>query len=246
MRGACGLFVMLVAALSVAAPAWADGPVGSDPAQNFPLGGMPIACDSQPAGASCQNAAIYYLDQARASLGEPAYALPADFTSLSPVDQDLILTNLDRTQYGLPAIPGLTAALDSDAVNGVAVDDDPRPSDPNFDYGWTANWAGAFPNMEAAYEGWMYDDGPGGINLDCTPSNMTGCWGHRHDILWSFSGPGALAMGAAAGLDNSGVQGYAMLLGMGNSSYVPTYTDTWTTAQAEAREAIPTAPAHPK
>ena len=232
MRGVRLLCSIVVTTLSIAAPAWADGPVGSDPAQNFPLGPMPVSCNSQPDGAECQNAAIYYLDEARASLGQPAYALPADFTSLSPVDQDLILTDLDRTLYGLPAIPGRTMALDADASNGVTIDDDPRSSDPDFqDY--TSNWAGAFPNLEAAYELWMYNDGPGGANLDCTPNNMTGCWGHRHDILWSFSGSGALAMGAAAGSDHSGARGYAMLLGMGDGSYSPTYTDTWATAQAD-------------
>ncbi len=232
MRGVRLLLLIAAAMLVTAASAWADGPVGSDPAQNFPMGTMPAACNTQPDGAECQNAAIYYLDQARASLGQPAYALPADFTSLSPVDRDLILTDLDRALYGLPPIPGRTAALDADAANGVTVDDDPRSSDPHFqDY--TSNWAGAFENIEAAYEAWMYDDGPGADNLSCQPSNMTGCWGHRHDILWSFGGSGALAMGAAASLDRSGAQGYAMLVGMGDSSYSPTYTDTWAAAQAD-------------
>lgn len=232
MRGARLLCSIVAAMFLVTAPAWADGPVGPDPAQNFPMGPMPESCNSQPDGAECQNAAIYYLDEARGSLGQPAYPLPADFTSLSPVDQDLILTDLDRRLYDLPAIPGRTAALDADATNGVTTDADPRSSDPDFQY-YTSNWAGGFPNLEAAYEAWMYDDGPGGTNIDCTPSDMTGCWGHRHDILWSFGGSGALAMGAAAGLDQSGTQGYAMLLGMGDSSYSPTYTDTWSAAQAD-------------
>ncbi len=231
-RGARLFFLIVVLALLLAAPAWADGPVGTDPAQNFPLGGMPEACASQPDGAVCQNAAIYYLDQARASLGQPPYQLPADFTSLSPIDRDLILTDLDRTQYGLPAIPGLTAALDADAANGVTIDADPRSSDPNFT-AYTYNWAGGYPNMEAAYEGWMYDDGLGSGNEDCTSSNTAPCWDHRHDILYSFTGTGALAMGAAAGVDSSNVPGYAMLLGIGDSSYVPTYTDTWAVAQTD-------------
>lgn len=245
MRGAHLLFLIVVTMLLLVASAWADGPVGSDPVNNFPLGGMPEACVSEPDGAVCQNAAIYYLDAARASLGQPAYALPADFTGLSPVDQDLILTDLDRTLYGLPAVPGLTAALNADADNGVTVDDDPRFSDPHLIEG-TSNWAGAFFNLEAAYEAWMYDDGAGSGNGDCTPSNMTGCWGHRHDILWSFSGSGALAMGAAAGLDSSGARGYAMLLGMGDSSYSPTYTDTWAAAQADGAGAHAYSPGTPQ
>ncbi len=216
-----------------AAPAWADGPVGSDPPGNYPLGAMPSACYSAPDGATCQNAAISYLDQARASLGQPAYALPANFTSLTPAERAFVLTDLDRTLYGLPAIPGLTDALDSNAAAGVAGDQDPIPTDPNFTY-FTSNWAGGYPNIEAAYEAWMYDDGPGSGNIDCTTSNPAGCWGHRHDVLWSFSGSGPLAMGAAAGSDGSGQPGYAMLLGIGTSAYQPVYTYTWAAAQAAA------------
>ena len=29
----------------------------------------------------------------------------------------------------------------------------------------------------------MYDDGSNTANIDCTPSNETGCWGHRENIL---------------------------------------------------------------
>jgi hypothetical protein len=193
---------------------------------------MPEACTSQPDGTVCQNAAIYYLDHARATLGQVPYALPADFPSLSPIDRNLILVNLDRDLYGLPPMPGLTDALDADAANGVTIDDDPYPSDLDFN-DWGSNWAGAFPNIEAAYEAWMYWDGPGGTNLDCTPTDTSGCWGHRHNVLWSFGGTGQLAMGAAAGPDSSGQQGYAMLLGRGDGTYVPTYTYTRAAAQAD-------------
>ncbi|MFZ0042295.1 MAG: hypothetical protein WAK93_13375, partial [Solirubrobacteraceae bacterium] len=194
------------------ATAQADGPVGSDPASNFTLGKLPSSCRAAPQATRCENAVISRLDEARVSLGQPRYDLPADFTSLTQAEQAFVLTNLDRVLYGLPPITGLTASLDSDAAAGVQADDDPRSSDPSFDY-YTSNWAGGYPNMAAAYEGWMYDDGPGSGNLDCTPSDSTGCWGHRHDILWRFDGDGALAMGAATGNDASGTPGQAMLLG---------------------------------
>jgi hypothetical protein len=232
VRGVRLLFLILVVALVLAALAWADRPVGSDPANNVPLGGMPEACASQPDGAACQNAAIYYLDEARAGLGQPAYALPADFLSLSSVDRDLILTDLDRTMYSLPAIPGLTDALDADAATGIAAPADPRSSDPNFTT-YTSNWADGFPNVEAAYEFWMYDDGLGGGNVDCTASDTSGCWAHRHDILWSFGGSGAAAMGVATGPSSSGSPTYTMLLGMGDSSYSPSYMYTWAAAQTD-------------
>ena len=33
----------------------------------------------------------------------------------------------------------------------------------------------------------MYDDGPGSYNGDCTKGNMSGCWGHRDNILGTFA-----------------------------------------------------------
>jgi hypothetical protein len=48
----------------------------------------------------------------------------------------------------------------------------------------------------------MYDDRPGGSNLDCRTATSRLCWGHRDIILTRFgghascSGASALAMGA--------------------------------------------------
>ena len=215
----------------LAGPALASGPVGSDPSSNFPVGPLPHACTTDPGGAVCVNASVGYLNQARASLGQPPYSLPADFASLSPVEQALILTNSDRVLYNLAPITGLTSALNQDAAAGVTTDSDPQPSASDW-YGYTSNAAWGNGNMVLAYEGWMYDDGPGSDNVDCSPSHPSGCWGHRHDILWQF-GPGALAMGAAAGLDSSGNRAYTMLLVQGSPSFNPLYTYTWSQALAD-------------
>jgi hypothetical protein len=211
--------------------ALAFGPVGPDPAHNFPIGNLPLACGSAPHSAVCVNAAVYWLDRARASLHQGPYKLPARFASLSPAKQAFILTNLDRLQYGLPAIPGLTSELDGFAVSGVLHDEDPFSTDPSFPE-TASNWAGPLPNMPAAYEAWMYNDGPGSPNLDCTPSNHTGCWGHRHDVLMNLGNLGPAAMGAAAGRDSQGQVGYAMILGEGTNSYSPDYYYTWAEATA--------------
>lgn len=231
----------LLAALAVlcgplagsALAAWA----GSDPASNFSVGSLPAACQTDPTGAVCVSASVSYLDQARASLGQPAYALPSDFASLSAPQQVLVLTNLDRTLYKLPPITGLTDALDQDAAAGVSSDSDPQPSTSDW-YGYTSNAAWGNENVVLAYEGWMYDDGPGSGNVDCTSSNPSGCWGHRHDILWEF-GAGALAMGAAAGTDNSGAPSYTMLLMQGSPSYQPVYTYSWSQAVADGAGGAP-------
>jgi hypothetical protein len=42
--------------------------------------------------------------------------------------------------------------------------------------------------LEAIYF-WMYDDGPGSSNLDCTAGDPSGCWGHRDNVLLAISGP---------------------------------------------------------
>lgn len=223
--------VLIVLGAPLAAPALASGPVGPDPTSNFPIGSLPSACDSDPAGAVCISASVAYLDQARATLGQPPYALPGDFASLSPAQQALILTDSDRVLYNLPPITGLTAALDEDAAAGVLSDSDPEPSTSSW-YGYTSNAAWGNENIVLAYEGWMYDDGPDSDNIDCTASDPSGCWGHRHDILWQF-GSGALAMGAAAGTDASGNPSYTMLLIQGSPSFSPAYTYTWAQALAD-------------
>jgi len=180
----------------------------------------------------CLTGAVEYLDQARSNLGEPPYQLPTNFLALTPDQQALVLTNLDRIQVGLPPIPGVTAALNQDASGGVTSDQDPAPSDPRIDAS-TANWAGGYPNLPYAYGVWMYDDGPGSNNLDCSTATPSGCWGHRHDVVWDFGPGGPLAMGAAAGADQHGDPGYAMLLAQGDSAYRPTYTFTWNQAVAD-------------
>jgi hypothetical protein len=224
--------IALAAAVFVEASlgAWA----GSDPPANYEPGGLPASCATHPTGTECINAGVYYLDRARAQLGQPAYKLPAAFPSLTGAEQAFILTNLDRILYGLPPITGLTAALDSDAsASGVLVGQDPAPSDPDQLEGWTANWAGGYYNVGLAYEGWMFDDGLGSPNILCTNNNTTGCWGHRHDVLYEFASGDVLAMGAAVGKGPSDVEGYAMLLAGGFPGYAPSYSYTWTQAVAD-------------
>jgi hypothetical protein len=219
------------ATLAVAAHALADS-AGTDPSSNHPAPPMPGSCASAPTGADCINASVAVLDQARASLGQPAYAVPSNFVSLTPAEQGFVLANLDRILYGLAPVTGLTAALDNDAAAGVNADADPQPAASNY-LAWTANWAGGFSNMPLAYEAWMYDDGPGSGNLDCSSSNTAGCWGHRHDVLYKFDPTGgALAMGVAQGTDPAGEAGYAMLLFGGDGSYRPSYVYTWAQAVA--------------
>ncbi len=227
------IIVPLLIALGgpLAGSALASGWAGSDPSSNYPLGTMPAACQTSPTGPVCIDAAVTYLDQARASLGQPPYSLPPDFASLSPLQEVLILTNEDRILYNLPPMSGLTDALDHDASGGISSDSDPLPSGSDWS-GYTSNASWGDANMVAAYEGWMYDDGPGSFNVDCNSPVPSGCWGHRHDILWQF-GSGTLALGAATGTDSNGQAAYTMLLMQGNPSYRPVFNYTWAQAVAD-------------
>ncbi len=224
--------IALLAALLCLVPAGvaAAASPGTNPRANYPAPPMPAAC-SVPTSAVCIRAAVDVLDHARASLGQPPYSLPSNFTALTPAEQAFVLANLDRVQYGLAPVTGLSLALNANALTGVRQDADPQPTATDY-LAWTSNWAGGFPNMPLAYEAWMYDDGPGSGNLDCTRSNPGGCWGHRQDVLYRFDTAGALAMGAAQGTDSGQRPGYAMLLFEGDGTFRPTYTYTWSEALA--------------
>jgi len=103
---------------------------------------MPSFCRSAPNGKGCIDAVVYYLDKARSRVHLPPYALPANFPSLPPPRQLLILVNLDRVQYGLRPFPGMTAQLSHDAlVSGVGRADDPHPSHTTGLTDWWPGWA---------------------------------------------------------------------------------------------------------
>ncbi len=229
-----GVRSVLIAALALvfvtsAAAGWS----GRDPARNTRIGSLPSSCDSAPTGLECINAGVYYLDRARANAGLPPYALPANFPSLSPPRQIFILVNLDRIQYGLAPIPGMTAALNRDAlVTGVWRGTDPHVSSSRGLKTVWPGWAGAFYNAPMAYEGWVWDDGLGSNNPRCTPYDHSRCWGHRHSVLWQYGS--VSAMGAAAGRGGSRHQrGYSYIFVGGTSAYHPAYTYTWDQAVAD-------------
>jgi hypothetical protein len=201
MRGPVAAVAALAACALAAGVASAQG-LPPDPAANISLGRMPAACERAPSGPVCENGAIRSLDAARAKLGLPRYLLPADFVTLKPARQWLILCNLDRVAYRLRPVRGLALPLDKVARAGALAHADPDPSallrslSGQSTLGFASNWAGGQPNALVAYFGWMYDDGYGGPNVDCSSPSAPGCWGHRHDIL-AFSEGGALTMGAA-------------------------------------------------
>jgi hypothetical protein len=135
----------------------------------------------------CVGATLQAIDNARQAEGVGPMNLPGNWSSLDPQEQLFVATNLERTARGLPAIAAMAAALDEAAASGAASNSDPAPP-PGFGFTqWGSNWAGAVGNpLEAIYY-WMYDDGPGSSNIDCTASNSSGCWGHRDNVLLEIS-----------------------------------------------------------
>jgi len=135
----------------------------------------------------CIDATVAAIDNARRVEGLPGMSLPSNWSALTPQEQLYVGTNLERTVRGLPALSAMATLLDQASAQGAATGADPSPPG-GFPYEqWGGNWAGGVGNpLEAIYY-WMYNDGPGSANADCTPGNSSGCWGHRDEILLSLT-----------------------------------------------------------
>jgi hypothetical protein len=193
-------------ALVCACPAAGAQAVGTgDPPANRTLSASTLqTCGADPLGQECATDALGDINAARGSEGVGPMVLPTDFLSLSVPEQLMAVSNLERADRGLTAVAGLSAGLDANAAIAAADDEDPMPS-PFYGDAYSANWEGGYPSSLEADFVWMYDDGPGSANGDCTGPGAPGCWGHRHDILDAFAAP--IAMGAA---DGNGQYGASM------------------------------------
>ena len=160
-----------------------------DPAANIlPSPNFLTSCSgsSYDNSSGCETATVAAIDNARTQEGLPPLALPGDWAQLSPQQQLFAATNLERTVRGLPALSGMATALDQAAQAAAAQDTDPS-APAGFPWtSWGGNWAGAMGSPLEAIYFWMYDDGPGSNNLDCTTAGAPGCWGHRNNILMAL------------------------------------------------------------
>src|SRR6202044_2417020 len=140
---------------------------------------------------SCTNYELRAINNARATLAEPAITLPSNWYQLSATEQLFVILDLERTLDGYPAYLGLNSDLSSEAQSAAEADGDPSMA-PNFavgvdddgDEAFGGSWAGVYGLLTADY-GWMYDDGWGGSgktwNLSCTSADALGCWAHRDE-----------------------------------------------------------------
>ncbi len=174
-----------LAALSVSACLWllAGGTV---PARAATVGIVPPRNPASDCRAH-DGLGIAAIDSCRAAEGVGPLRLPKNWDALTPVQRGFVLIDLERVNRGLAPIVGLSAPLNRLASAGAVA-----RTDPAFPPGGVTGggiWADAPSVLAAAYL-WMYADGPGGDNLDCSSSRDSGCWGHRDIILWDrTSGP---------------------------------------------------------
>ena len=149
---------------------------------------------------ACLQAALVSLNAGRASEGLPNVQLPSNFDSLPRIDQLFILINEERVVRGLPPVYGIASALQSNALTGAQNNADPVltaniPSDPYGNY--ASIYAFNYSTIADVFE-WMYDDGYGGTNYDCTTPTSPGCWGHRENILATTNSGYSEIMGVAS------------------------------------------------
>jgi hypothetical protein len=221
----CGLAAMWPAAALAAA---------ADPPANRTLGQATVqACQANAGAQACESSALADLNAARAAEGVAPMQLPGDFGTLSVPHQLLVLSNLERVDRGLAPVIGLSGPLDQDALTGAQNDADPVPSNPN-DGNFSSNWEGGYGSPLEADFVWMYDDGFGSNNIDCTSPTAMGCWGHRHDILSPFDAP--VVMGAADAQGQFGPSQTELFVG-GDRQTAPGQADapltpTWATIAA--------------
>jgi hypothetical protein len=177
----------------------------------------------------CLLSVLFAIDNARATLGLPPMTLPTNWLSLSPTEQLFVATNLERTVRGLAPLSALDSELDSAAAQGVTTETDPVPP-PGLSWTqWGGNWIDDIGNPLEALYFWMYDDGLGSGNVDCTAADTSGCWSHWRNVTLPLACTQCL-MGAAWGQSTQGAVVATQLIVETDSSLTTVFT--WAQEQA--------------
>jgi hypothetical protein len=137
----------------------------------------------------CDAVALRDFDKARAREGLGPMRLPGGFDRLTVPLQLLAISDIERVDRGLLPVIGLSSHLDSLAQQGANDDQDPPFPNPFYGSSGGGNWAGAGNSALLDDFFWMYDDGLGSGNIDCTQSDRSGCWGHRHNVIGDYERP---------------------------------------------------------
>lgn len=189
------------------------------------LGGVASAAEAATAGilpprnpaANCDRGGglgsgdLAGIDACRALENVGPLKLPSNWSALTTVEQGFVLIDLERVNRGLAPIVGLSPALNALASDGASSESDPSFPSGGFT-GGGAIWA-QVPSVLAADHLWMYDDGVGANNVDCSASGDSGCWGHRDIILWDKTHGALVAGGGYSSTGGAGSFAYVVLSG---------------------------------
>ncbi len=222
-------------------------PPGSPARSMMPATSLLSSCGAGDNSSMCNQLALTAIGQARRalekmggmSLSRPAYA------RLTPARQLFVVVNLERTERGLAPAAVLSKSLSAVAQTGARAGRDPAvgsvlgrlPGGGRAVYAG-ATWSGGWINALGADYAWMYDDGPGGSNLDCQGGSSTLCWGHRDILLTNAGqascrgGAGGLAMGTGQAARAAGYGESDTVLMAAVCGHAPAdATFTWTKAK---------------
>jgi hypothetical protein len=143
---------------------------------------------------ACLTDVVAAIDNGRSSLESlaPLSLNLSAFAALTVPEQLFVATDLERNDRGLAPVAGLTSQLDAVSQSAAADNTDPELSASTLTGGaavaaWGSVWAGGTSNALGSDYYWMYDDGVGSPNGDCTTASSPGCWGHRDNILGTFA-----------------------------------------------------------
>ncbi len=162
--------------------------------------------------------------------------LPAQFDREGVAAQALTLVNEERVDRGLAPVKGVSSALDRWARAGAQSGLAPSFPSPLPGSRGGAVWSSVWSPLLADYL-FVYDDGLGGVNLDCQSGRTSACWGHRRILLARYGGP--LVMGVAAVGRGGGVSGFtAELIGGDRLDHADVVT--WSSLRRTLRPGVST------
>ncbi len=184
----------------------------SNPSVSAPPQVMPD-CSLSPVddtSAGCIDSVLHNINYGRWLEGLGPMVLPSDYATDSVAMQQLIITDEERGDRGLSEFAGLDPSLNTAAQSGAQSSTDPVPP---AGYSYTSAgsiFAQDYTPLGADFA-WMYDDGYGGTNLDCTSPSSSGCWGHRDNVLgnWTTTGTTIGTQTAMMGDGNTAAGQYA-------------------------------------
>lgn len=187
--------------------------------------------------AACTRQVIKAIENARSHehMKKRAVILPNNYRKLSVPEQTFVITDLERVDRGLRPYTGLTATLNTAAHVAAIAQVDPTLVTSVLNAlhieALGSIWAGDLGPLASDYD-WMYNDGyakGGSINIACLRPGASGCWGHRHNILYPNRGLSTLSAGA--GTAKPPGASIAEVL-VGGNARAPRYSYTWREALA--------------